>query len=140
MIITGKELWGWRRWATQLAVNKNVSSYEVDWLLQSVAGIDKLTLRLESIGDEELVSISGGIDRLSQLWIDRVDDRQPVQYLIGKTFWRDFELIVSPAVLIPRPETESIIDIAVAESTQIQKQGLKNDNIGKSVISAVSAC
>ena len=124
MIITGKELWGWRRWATQLAVNKNVSSYEVDWLLQSVAGIDKLTLRLESIGDEELVSISGGIDRLSQLWIDRVDDRQPVQYLIGKTFWRDFELIVSPAVLIPRPETESIIDIAVAESTQIQKQGL----------------
>lgn len=123
-MITGKELWAWRRWAIQLAVDKDVSSYEVDWLLQSVAGVNKLTLRLESIGDQELINISVGIDRLSQLWIDRVDDRQPVQYLVGKTFWRDFELIVSPAVLIPRPETESIIDIAVAESSKLQQQGI----------------
>lgn len=64
------------------------------------------------------------LDRLSALWIDRINHRTPVQYLIGTTFWRDFELVVSPAVLIPRPETESIIDIALTASTSIQQQGI----------------
>jgi release factor glutamine methyltransferase len=33
-----------------------------------------------------------------------------VQYLVGQTTWRNFTLKVSPSVLIPRPETELIID------------------------------
>jgi release factor glutamine methyltransferase len=107
-----------------LANEQAVSTYEVDWLLAAIANLDRLTLRLESIGDEQLVQISVSLDRLSELWLDRVNDRQPVQYLVGTTCWRDFELVVSPAVLIPRPETESIIDIAVAESNQLQQQGI----------------
>jgi release factor glutamine methyltransferase len=123
-LITGKQLWQWRRWAVGLANEQAVSTYEVDWLLAAIANLDRLTLRLESIGDEQLVQISVSLDRLSELWLDRVNDRQPVQYLVGTTCWRDFELVVSPAVLIPRPETESIIDIAVAESSQLQQQGI----------------
>jgi release factor glutamine methyltransferase len=123
-LITGKQLWQWRRWAVGLANEQAVSTYEVDWLLAAIANLDRLTLRLESIGDEQLVQISVSLDRLSELWLDRVNDRQPVQYLVGTTCWRDFELVVSPAVLIPRPETESIIDIAVAESNQLQQQGI----------------
>jgi release factor glutamine methyltransferase len=101
-----------------------VSDREVDWLLQSVANLDRLTLRLESIGEDRSIEISMPLDRLSRLWLDRVEDRQPIQYLVGKTFWRDFELVVSPAVLIPRPETESIIDIALAASDKVQQQGI----------------
>jgi release factor glutamine methyltransferase len=122
--ITGQQLWQWRSWAVGLATEQGVSVYEVDWLLQAVANLDRLTLRLESIGPEQLVPISIPLDRLSQLWLDRVHDRQPIQYLLGKTYWRDFELVVSPAVLIPRPETESMIDIAIAESNQVQQQGI----------------
>jgi release factor glutamine methyltransferase len=122
--ITGQQLWQWRSWAVGLATEQGVSVYEVDWLLQAVANLDRLTLRLESIDPEQLVPISIPLDRLSQLWLDRVHDRQPIQYLLGKTYWRDFELVVSPAVLIPRPETESMIDIAIAESNQVQQQGI----------------
>ena len=89
-----------------------------------MANLDRLTLRLESIGDEQVVQVNRSLDRLSALWLDRVDDRQPIQYLVGTTYWRDFQLIVSPAVLIPRPETESIIDIAIAQSSQLQHQGI----------------
>ena len=92
--------------------------------MQSVANLDRLTLRLESIGNDRSIEISMSLDRLSALWLDRVERRQPVQYLVGMTFWRDFELVVSPAVLIPRPETESIIDIALAASDSIQQQGI----------------
>jgi release factor glutamine methyltransferase len=122
--ITGRDLWQWRKWALQLATERDVSAYEVDWLLQAVANVDRLTLRLESIDDRQLVQSSVSLDRLSALWLDRLNDRQPVQYLVGKTYWRDFELFVSPAVLIPRPETESIIDIAVAASDCLQQQGM----------------
>ncbi len=125
-LITGRELWEWRRWAVNIAKSAvdSVSDYEVDWLLQSAANLDKLTLRLASIEHEQSIEISMPLDRLSALWLDRVENRKPVQYLVGKTFWRDFELVVSPAVLIPRPETESIIDIALAASNSAQQQGI----------------
>jgi release factor glutamine methyltransferase len=107
-----------------MATAHEISQIEVDWLLKTVANLDSLTLRLESIAAEQTIDLSIPIDRLSALWIDRVKQRKPVQYLVGKTFWRDFELIVSPAVLIPRPETESMIDIALAASNSIQKTGI----------------
>ncbi len=107
-----------------MATAHAVSQREVDWLLKSVANLDSLTLRLESIAADQVIEISMSLACLSALWIDRVEHHKPVQYLVEKTFWRDFELIVSPAVLIPRPETESIIDIALAASNSIQKQGI----------------
>jgi release factor glutamine methyltransferase len=122
--ITGRELWAWRNWAIDLARASGISEREVDWLLQSVADLDRLTLRLESIAADRSIEMAIPLDRLSTLWIDRIEHHQPVQYLVGKTFWRDFELVVSPAVLIPRPETESIIDIAVDLSTSNQQQGI----------------
>jgi release factor glutamine methyltransferase len=123
-LITGKQLWAWRKWAVGTALAGNVSDREVDWLLQSVSDLDRLTLRLESIAEDRQIGLAMSLDRLSALWRDRIEARTPVQYLVGRTFWRDFELVVSPAVLIPRPETESIIDIAVAASNSAQQQGI----------------
>ena len=122
--ITGRELWEWRRWAIKIATADAISQREIDWLLKSVANLDSLTLRLESIEDNRSIEIAMPLDRLSALWIDRVTNRKPIQYLVGRTFWRDFELVVSPLVLIPRPETESIIDIAIAASNIAQQQGI----------------
>jgi release factor glutamine methyltransferase len=123
-LITGGELWTWRRWAVKIATDHDVNQRDVDWLLKSVADLDSLTLRLESIENDRSIEISMSLDSLSALWLDRVEQHKPVQYLVGKTFWRDFELVVSPSVLIPRPETESIIDIALAASNNLQQQGI----------------
>lgn len=123
-LITGRELWSWRKWAQTAAKVHHVEVREIDWLLRSVTDIDRLTLRLESIADDESIAIAISLDRLSALWLDRVERRKPVQYLVGKTFWRDFELVVSPAVLIPRPETEATIDIALDASNNVQQQGI----------------
>jgi release factor glutamine methyltransferase len=120
----GKSLWEWRKWAVELAISAHIDVYEIDWLLQRVANLEPLTLRLESIGDDELLTTSIALAELSILWLDRIHTRKPVQYLLGITTWRDFELVVSPAVLIPRPETESAIEIALANSSSVQQQGI----------------
>ncbi|MBX3464259.1 MAG: peptide chain release factor N(5)-glutamine methyltransferase [Planctomycetes bacterium] len=41
---------------------------------------------------------------------------EPVAYLLGSWAFRGLELEVSPAVLIPRPETEGLVDLALARA------------------------
>ena len=47
---------------------------------------------------------------LRALWDVRLDDRVPLQYLTSTSHWRDLVLVVTPATLIPRPETERMVD------------------------------
>lgn len=51
------------------------------------------------------------------MWGRRVHERVPLQYLTSCAYWRDFVLSVGPGVLIPRPETELIIDFAIEATT-----------------------
>jgi len=46
---------------------------------------------------------------------------QPIAYLIGKRGFHNIELYVAPGVLIPRPETELLVDIAIAEITKLNE-------------------
>ncbi len=127
--ISGLELWEWWSGARQQVSSLNSAAVvkqsaalpsqtdlkaELDWLLQAVAGVDHLALRTESFKEKAQIELSLGLSELAQLWHRRVYERVPVQYLIGVVPWRHFSLTVSPAVLIPRPETEYLIDLAVA--------------------------
>jgi release factor glutamine methyltransferase len=112
--ISGDRLWQWRQWAVQLASRNNISASEVDWLLRHyVQELDALALRLETYRGASSLQSQCSLDALTQLWERRVSDRTPVQHLTGMTPWRRFLLHVSPAVLIPRPETELLIDLAI---------------------------
>lgn len=43
--------------------------------------------------------------------VERLLHFEPVQYIFGHTNWAGLELFVSPATLIPRPETAELIDL-----------------------------
>jgi release factor glutamine methyltransferase len=109
--ISGQALWQWRQQAQAQSIAAGVPITEVDWVLQEVAGLDRLTLRLEAFKDWEEVPTRFSLTELTQLWQQRLEAKVPVQYLVGMTPWREFSLLVSPSVLIPRPETECLIDI-----------------------------
>jgi release factor glutamine methyltransferase len=91
-----------------------VEAREVDWLLMAVADVDGLALKLGTVQGRSQVVLRCSLAELTQRWRQRLEQRVPVQYLVGETPWRDLTLAVSPAVLIPRPETELIIDLAAA--------------------------
>jgi release factor glutamine methyltransferase len=54
------------------------------------------------------------IEELENQWVQRVKERRPFQYIVGCAHWRDLVLSVQEGVLIPRPETEQMIDLAEA--------------------------
>ncbi len=45
--------------------------------------------------------------------VERRADGEPIAYLLGRRAFYDREMIVSPAVLVPRPETEHLIEAAL---------------------------
>ncbi|MGB8690154.1 MAG: peptide chain release factor N(5)-glutamine methyltransferase [Microcoleus sp.] len=113
MFVSGLELWQWINQAKIEARNSDISLTELDWLLLELTGLDRLALRLESFKDLPKIELKLSLSELSQLWRSRWQERVPVQYLTGNVYWRHFSLKVTPAVLIPRPETELLIDLVV---------------------------
>lgn len=110
--LSGKELDLWYRRAKQAAIAKNVDLKELDWLIQTVTNLDSLSLRLGTFSSQSPILSEKNLLELDRLWQQRLQKRIPVQYLVETVFWRRFKLRVTPAVLIPRPETELIIDLA----------------------------
>jgi methylase of polypeptide subunit release factors len=111
--ITGIELWAWYQFAVGEAKIAGIERREVDWLLQAVSDVDRLSLQLGDLPRRDRVFLQRPWSEILDLWQQRLIQRTPIQYLVGITPWRDFDLQVSAAVLIPRPETELLIDLVV---------------------------
>lgn len=59
-----------------------------------------------------------------QEWESLVSRRlhgEPIAYILGKKGFHNIELQVGPGVLIPRPETELLVEIALAEIAKLNK-------------------
>jgi release factor glutamine methyltransferase len=63
--------------------------------------------------------LSDAFCRVWQLLEQRRLDGEPIAYLIGRRGFHAIELMVGPGVLIPRPETELLVDLGLDELQQI---------------------
>ncbi|WP_227498507.1 peptide chain release factor N(5)-glutamine methyltransferase [Synechococcus sp. PCC 7336] len=97
----------WRQQARQQATKTSVATGEVDLLLQAYCGWTSLD---RALGRPPTQPVDWG--KLTHLWEQRWRDRIPLQYLCGSVGWRQLKLQVTPDVLIPRPETELLVDVA----------------------------
>ncbi len=116
---TAKEdVYNWFQAARHRGLQANVDPVELAWLLKTCAGVDSLTLRLLRAGESGEMRLHCSLEALDQIWTARLETRQPIQYLAGTVQWRGLDLAVGPGVLIPRPETELLVDLALAALEQ----------------------
>ncbi len=107
LCISVEEFLFWKK--RQLSKGGNQQSFAV--LLDCIGGISASDLNLIILNPKGNVYLKKSLEFLESVWDDHLLNACPVQYLCGITFWRDLKLKVTNKVLIPRPETELIVDI-----------------------------
>ena len=86
---------------------------ELKWLMEDAVEDHSLFSSHMGLKNDDDVSVKmrADVDELYSLWKQRIDERRPFQYIVGCEHWRDLVLSVQEGVLIPRPETELIVDV-----------------------------
>jgi len=67
-------------------------------------------------------------------FLKRRISREPLQHILGETQFLDFIFKVSKDVLIPRPETEELVDYAIKEMKKIEKPTILEIGTGSGII------
>jgi len=92
---------------------------DFDWLLDIAAGISWSKLQGIILNPDQSIHLEISTEELEVIWGSHLKDQTPLQYLISKCPWRDIELEVSAHALIPRQETEFLIDFALKKVNNI---------------------
>ena len=79
-----------------------------EWMLEETTGADRLALISRPDVPVEL-----HVATVFQRMVERRLAREPVQYVVGHADFYGLRLAVTPAVLIPRPETEEVVEEAL---------------------------
>ena len=95
----------WRELHAEIA--GRVPEVEARWLVEEISGLDRS--RWSEPAPED------GRCRLAAL-VERRLTGEPLQYVLGRWSFRGLDLLVDPRVLIPRPETEVVAEIALGEA------------------------
>jgi release factor glutamine methyltransferase len=109
--LPASSLLAWRR---ALLASTGGTSADLDWLLDLGGGVRWPELQALHLHPERMVRLAQPLARLEELWRRHRRTAEPLQYLVGRCPWRDLELQVGPGVLIPRQETELLVDLALA--------------------------
>ena len=100
---------------SQLAESQ-ISQVDAEHLLAHVLGISRMDLHNPILLETTLTAISD-TDVIEEQFISLLDRRmnhEPLQYLTGVAPFRYLDIEVGPGVLIPRPESELLVDAVLA--------------------------
>lgn len=81
---------------------------DAEVLLSHVLGVDRTALVIRGDGP-----LTGEQQSEFDALLARRTAREPVAYIVGSKGFRDVELHVDPRVLIPRPDTETLVEEAI---------------------------
>ena len=95
--------------ADWLAGHRTLPRLELELLLCRHLAVNRAQL----MADPERILTGQHRDRLATD-VTRLAQGEPLAYILGERDFWDFTLEVSPAVLIPRPETETLVEEALA--------------------------
>jgi release factor glutamine methyltransferase len=91
------------------------SGNEAQWIVEEASGMSgpELVFGLDEPATER------GVARLDGMVARRLAG-EPLQYVLGRWGFRSLDLLVDRRVLIPRPETEQLVDLALRELDRLR--------------------
>ncbi|WP_338323306.1 peptide chain release factor N(5)-glutamine methyltransferase [Companilactobacillus metriopterae] len=139
-----------RRWSKSKVENQNYSNalkraflmlennsklpYDAQYLMEELTGWNKLLLQVhgqELMTDDLQSKFNEGIQRL-------LND-EPVQYILGQAYFMGNVFQVNSSVLIPRQETEELVDQVIQDNVNSNPKNILDIGTGSGVIAITLA-
>jgi len=94
-------------------------------LLATACGINRTALHARA--NQPVPSVAG---QMFESFLRRRARREPLQYIVGRQEFWSLDFVVTPDVLVPRPETELLVELAVAIAGEGEAQALAICDLG----------
>jgi len=116
------------------AAGRPTARQDAEWLLASVLGARRFDLYLEPRREVD----DAAVGRYHGL-LERRRGGEPLQYLVGFEDFAGLRLRVTPDVLIPRPETEGLVEWAIAALGRETRAAVADVGTGSGAIACALA-
>jgi release factor glutamine methyltransferase len=105
-------------WTKEYLAGKGVENarLESEWLLSAVLGLDRVGLYVNfdrPLSEAELAAYRGMVVRRAR--------REPLQYILGNQEFMGLEFETTPAALIPRHDTETLVQEAIKRGRGVNR-------------------
>ncbi len=109
----------------QALYSKNECGIITDWVFESAASISRSDLLLKATQELSFITI----DELN-IALQQLLHHKPIQYVLGEAWFYKMKLKVNEHVLIPRPETEELVELIIKNYELKIKDSLSVLDIG----------
>jgi len=109
---------------------------QAEWLLLSLLKLSRSQLHLEA--DHRCLTHQQ--KKIFKDWLRRSAAGEPVQYITGETEFFGLPFTLTGDVLIPRPETERLVEIAINEANESKEFSILDIGTGCGSIAVSLAC
>jgi release factor glutamine methyltransferase len=109
---------------------------QAEWLLLSLLKLSRSQLHLEA--DHRCLTHQQ--KKIFKDWLRRSAAVEPVQYITGETEFFGLPFTLTGDVLIPRPETERLVEIAINEANESKEFSILDIGTGCGSIAVSLAC
>jgi release factor glutamine methyltransferase len=109
-------------------------SVDAEWLLAHVLGLSRTDLvvaRARELTPKEERSFRGFLERRAR--------REPLAYVLGEWGFRGLNLTVDPRALVPRPETELVVERCLALLAELPQPRVLDVGVGSGAIALAIA-
>ena len=113
---------------------RRIDRLDARLLLEHVCGCSHADL----IARPELEITEARATRLEEL-LRRRESGEPLAYLLGSAWFCGLEFNVSPAVLIPRPDTEVLVNVAVDKARALENPVVVDLGTGSGIVAILIA-
>lgn len=96
-----------------------------DWVMEHITGWQKI----DRVLNKKVKLSQPKLDELEQI-TQQLLAHKPVHYVLHQAWFQGMKLYVDENVLIPRPETEELVEWAAEEASKIHSPGIKILDVG----------